>query len=75
MQDLTGYLETLLQPTIRKVKLEDEVYVLEMRIKREWYDYIDPINTEHTITYTEYHITKEIEKYFPNGLKYRIEQI
>jgi len=46
-----------------------------MPIKREWYDYIDPVNTEHTITYMEYHITKEIEKYFPNGLKYRIKQI
>jgi hypothetical protein len=44
-----------------------------MPIKREWYDYIDPVNTEHTITYMEYYITKEIEKYFPNGLKYRIE--
>ena len=73
MQNLTRYLETLLQPTISKVRKEDEVYVLEMPIKREWYDYIDPVNTEHTITYMEYYITKEIDKYFPNGLKYRIE--
>jgi hypothetical protein len=45
-----------------------------MPIKREWYDYIDPENTEHMITYMEYQIIKEVEKYFPNGLKYRIKR-
>ena len=75
MQDLTDYLESILQPTVSKVVKDDEVYILEMPIKMEWYDYIDPVNTEHTITYTKYHIIKEVEKYFPNGLKYRIEQI
>lgn len=74
MQDLTGYLESILQPTISKVILDVDVYVLEMTIKLEWYDYIDPENTEHTITYMEYHVTKEMEKYFPNGLKYRIKR-
>ena len=74
MQDLTEYLESLLQPTVSKVVKDDEVYILEMPIKMEWYDYIDPENTEHTITYMEYHIIKEVEKYFPNGLKYRIEK-
>lgn len=74
MQDLTEYLESLLQPTVSKVVKDDEVYILEMPIKIEWYDYIDPENTEHTITYMEYHIIKEVEKYFPNGLKYRIKR-
>ena len=74
MQDLTGYLESLLQPTVSKVIKDDDVYILEMPIKLEWYDYIDPENTEHTITYTEYQIIKEVEKYFPNGLKYRIKR-
>ena len=74
MQDLTEYLESLLQPTVSKVIKDDEVYILEMPIKLEWYDYIDPENTEHTITYMEYHIIKEVEKYFPNGLKYRIKR-
>ena len=74
MQDLTEYLESLLQPTVSKVIKDDEVYILEMPIKIEWYDYIDPENTEHTITYMEYHIIKEVEKYFPNGLKYRIKR-
>ena len=74
MQDLTEYLESLLQPTVSKVVKDDEVYILEMPIKLEWYDYIDPENTEHTITYMEYHIIKEVEKYFPNGLKYRIKR-
>ena len=45
MQDLTEYLESILQPTVSKVIKDDEVYVLEMPIKREWYDYIDPENT------------------------------
>lgn len=75
MQDLTGYLESLLQPTVSKVIKDDDVYILEMPIKRDWYDYIDPVNAEHTTTYTEYQIIKEVEKYFPNGLKYRIKQI
>lgn len=74
MQDLTEYLESLLQPTVNKVVKDDDVYILEMPIKLEWYDYIDPENTEHTITYMEYHIIKEVEKYFPNGLKYRIKR-
>ena len=74
MQDLTEYLESLIQPTVSKVVKDDEVYILEMPIKMEWYDYIDPENTEHTITYMEYHIIKEVEKYFPNGLKYRIKR-
>ena len=74
MPDLTEYLESLLQPTVSKVIKDDEVYILEMPIKLEWYDYIDPENTEHTITYTEYQIIKEVEKYFPNGLKYRIKR-
>ena len=74
MQDLTEYLESLLQPTVNKVVKDDDVYILEMPIKMEWYDYIDPENTEHTITYMEYHIIKEVEKYFPNGLKYRIKR-
>lgn len=74
MQDLTGYLESILQPTVNKVIKDDEVYVLEMPIKIEWYDYIDPENTEHTITYMEYQIIKEVEKYFPSGLKYRIKR-
>ncbi len=74
MQDLTEYLESLLQPTVSKVIKDDEVYILEMPIKIEWYDYIDPENTEHTITYMEYQIIKEVEKYFPNGLKYRIKR-
>jgi RNAse (barnase) inhibitor barstar len=74
MRDLTEYLESILQPTISKVRLDDEVYVLEMPIKLEWYDYIDPENTEHTIIYMEYQIIKEMEKYFPNGLKYRIKR-
>jgi len=74
MQDLTEYLESLLQPTVSKVIKDDEVYILEMPIKMEWYDYIDPENTEHTITYMEYQIIKEVEKYFPNGLKYRIKR-
>lgn len=74
MQDLTEYLESLLQPTVSKVVKDDDVYILEMPIKLEWYDYIDPENTEHTITYMEYHIIKEVEKYFPNGLKYRIKR-
>ena len=58
MQDLTEYLESLLQPTVSKVIKDDEVYILEMPIKMEWYDYIDPENTEHTITYMEYQIIK-----------------
>ena len=74
MQDLTEYLESILQPTVSKVVKDDEVYILEMPIKMEWYDYIDPENTEHTITYMEYHIIKEVEKYCPNGLKYRIKR-
>jgi len=74
MQDLTEYLESILQPTVSKVIKDDEVYVLEMPIKREWYDYINPENTEHMITYMEYQIIKEVEKYFPNGLKYRIKR-
>ena len=74
MQDLTGYLESILQPRVSKVIKYDDGYILEMPIKMEWYDYIDPENTEHTITYTEYHIIKEVEKYFPNGLKYRIKR-
>ncbi len=74
MQDLTEYLESLLQPTVSKVVKDDEIYILEMPIKMEWYDYIDPENTEHTITYMEYQIIKEVEKYFPNGLKYRIKR-
>ena len=74
MQDLTEYLESLLQPTVSKVIKDDEVYILEMPIKIEWYDCIDPENTEHTITYMEYQIIKEVEKYFPNGLKYRIKR-
>ena len=74
MQDLTEYLESILQPTVSKVIKDDEVYVLEMPIKLEWYDYIDPENTEHTIIYMEYQIIKEVEKYFPNGLKYRIKR-
>ena len=74
MPDLTGYLESLLQPRVSKVIKDDEVYILEMPIKIEWYDYIDPENTEHTITYMEYQIIKEVEKYFPNGLKYRIKR-
>ena len=74
MQDLTEYLESLLQPTVSKVIKDDEVYILEMPIKIEWYDYIDPENTEHTIKYMEYQIIKEVEKYFPNGLKYRIKR-
>lgn len=74
MPDLTEYLESILQPTVSKVVKDDEVYILEMPIKMEWYDYIDPENTEHTITYMEYHIIKEVEKYFPNGLKYRIKR-
>ena len=74
MPDLTGYLESLLQPTVSKVIKDDDVYILEMPIKLEWYDYIDPENTEHTITYMEYQIIKEVEKYFPNGLKYRIKR-
>ena len=74
MQDLTEYLESLLQPTVSKVIKDDEVYILEMPIKLEWYDYIDPENTEHTITYMEYQIIKEVEKYFPNGLKYRLKR-
>ena len=53
MQDLTEYLESLLQPTVSKAIKDDEVYILEMPIKMEWYDYIDPENTEHTITYME----------------------
>jgi hypothetical protein len=75
MKNLIDYLETLLQPTISKVRKEDEVYVLEMPIKKDWYDYIDPVNREHTITYTEHYVKGVIEKYFPNGLKYKIEQI
>jgi hypothetical protein len=74
MQDLTDYLESILQPRVSKVVKDDDGYILEMPIKMEWYDYIDPENTEHTITYTEYHIIKEVEKYFPNGLKYRIKR-
>ena len=74
MQDLTGYLESLLQPTVSKVIKDDDVYILEMPINRDWYDHIDPVNAEHTITYTKYHVIKEVEKYFPNGLKYRIKQ-
>ena len=74
MQDLTEYLELLLQLTVSKVIKEDEVHIIEMPIKIEWYDYIDPENTEHTITYMEYQIIKEVEKYFPNGLKYRIKR-
>lgn len=74
MPDLTDYIESILQPTISKVRLEDEVYVLEMPIKLEWYDYVDPENTEHTITYMEYYVKKEIDVYFPNGLKYKIER-
>ena len=74
MPDLTEYLESLLQPTVSKVIKDDEVYILEMPIKLEWYDYIDPENTEYTITYMEYQIIKEVEKYFPNGLKYRIKR-
>ena len=74
MQDLTGYLESILQPTVNKVIKDDDVYILEMPIKIEWYDYIDPENTEHTITYMEYQIIKEVEKYFPSGLKYRIKR-
>lgn len=75
MQELTGYLESLLQPTISKVRLDDGVYVLEMPIKMRWYDYINRENVQHTITYKEYHIKQDIEKYFPKGLKYIIEQI
>ena len=74
MPDLTGYLESLLQPRVSKVIKDDDGYILEMPIKLEWYDYIDPENTEHTITYMEYQIIKEVEKYFPNGLKYRIKR-
>ena len=74
MQDLTEYLESLLQPRVSKVIKDDDGYILEMPIKIEWYDYIDPENTEHTITYMEYQIIKEVEKYFPNGLKYRIKR-
>jgi len=74
MQDLTEYLESILQPTISKVKKEDEVYILEMPIKLEWYDYINLENTDHLITDTESYITKEIEKYFPKGLKYQIKR-
>lgn len=75
MQDLTDYLESILQPTVSKVVKDDEVYILEMPIKMEWYDYINRENVQHTITYNEYHIKQDIEKYFPKGLKYIIEQI
>ena len=74
MPDLTEYLESLLQPRVSKVIKDDDGYILEMPIKLEWYDYIDPENTEHTIIYMEYQIIKEVEKYFPNGLKYRIKR-
>ena len=74
MPDLTEYLESILPLTVSKVIKDDEVYILEMPVKMEWYDYIDPENTEHTITYMEYQIIKEVEKYFPNGLKYRIKR-
>ena len=74
MQDLTEYLESLLQPTVSKVVKDDEVYILEMTIKLEWYDYIDPERFEQSAIYMEYQIIKEVEKYFPNGLKYRIKR-
>ena len=74
MQDLAGYIESILHPTISKVRKDDDVYVLEMPIKLEWYDYIDPEDMEHTITYMEYQVIKEVEKYFPSGLKYRIRR-
>lgn len=35
MQDLTEYLESLLQPIVSKVVKDDEVYILEMPIKME----------------------------------------
>ena len=40
----------------------------------EYDDYIDPERFEQSATYMEYHIIKEVEKYFPNGLKYRIKK-
>lgn len=74
MPDLTGYLESLLQPRVSKVIKDDDGYILEMPIKLEWHDYIDPDGFEELITYMEYQIIKEVEKYFPNGLKYRIKR-
>ena len=73
MPDLTDYIESLLQPRVSKVVKDDDGYILEMPIKMEWYDYIDSDRFIQSTTYMEYQIIKEVEKYFPNGLNYRIK--